>query len=72
VALAYLRTGRADRAREIIDGLRPLQVPSSGLRYATRAIPHQMTDAPSIAGSTWLVFLAEALQGNPLAERFWK
>lgn len=72
VALAYLRSGQPERARAIIDGLRPLQVPSSGLRYASRGIPHQMTDAPSLAGSTWLVFLAEALKGNPLAERFWK
>lgn len=72
VALAYLRAGQPDRARRIIDGLRPLQVASNGLRYATRAVPHQMTDAPSIAGSTWLVFLAEGLKGNPLAEHFWK
>ncbi len=72
VALAELRTGRPERARQIIDGLRSLQVPSNGLRYASRSIPHQMTDAPSIAGSAWLVFLTEALKGNPLAEQFWK
>jgi len=72
VALAYLRTGQPDRARRVIDGLRPMQVPSSGMRYASRSIPHQMTDAPSIAGSAWLVFLTEDLKGNPLAERFWK
>ena len=72
VALACLRTGQPDRARRIIDGLRPLQIASSGLRYASRPVPHQMTDAPSIAGSAWLVFLAEALKGNPLAEQLWK
>jgi len=72
VALAYVRSGQPDRARRIIEGLRPMQLPSNGLRYATRAIPHQMTDAPSIAGSTWLVFLAEGLKGNPIAEQFWK
>ena len=72
VALAYLRTGQRDRARQVIDNLRPLQVASSGLRYASRSVPHQMTDAPSVAGSAWLVFLAEALKGNPLAEQFWK
>ena len=53
VALAYLRAGQPDRTRQIIDGLRPLQVPSSGMRYASRSVPHQMTDAPSIAGSAW-------------------
>jgi hypothetical protein len=72
VALAYLRMGQPDRARQILQGLRTLQVASGGLRYASRSVPHQMTDAPSVAGSAWLVFLAEALKGNPLAEQFWK
>ena len=72
VALAYLRTGQEDRARQIIEGLRPLQVAASGLRYASRSVPHNMSDAPSVAASTWLVFLAEALAGNPVAEQFWK
>ena len=72
VALAYLRTGQAERARQVIEGLRTLQVAGSGLRYASRSVPHQMSDAPSVAASTWLVFLSEALAGNPRAEQFWK
>ena len=72
VALAYLRSGQADRARQIIGALQPLQVPGSGLRYASRAVPHQMSDAPSVAASSWLVFLAEALAGNPVAEQCWR
>jgi hypothetical protein len=72
VALAYLRMGQADRARQIIDGLRTLRVGAGGMRYASRPVPHQMTDAPSVAGAAWLVFLAEALKGNPVAEQFWK
>ena len=72
VALAYLRTGQDERARQIIEGLRTLQVPGSGVRYASRSVPHQMSDAPSVAASTWLVFLAEAMAGNPRAEQFWK
>jgi hypothetical protein len=72
VALAYLRQGQPDRARRIIDGLQTLKVAPGGLRYASRPVPHQMTDAPSVAGAAWLVFLAEALKGNPVAEQFWK
>ena len=72
VALAYLRMGQTERARQIIEGLRTLQVPASGIRYASRSVPHQMSDAPSVAASTWFVFLAEALAGNPRAEQFWK
>lgn len=72
VALAYLRSGQADRARQIIRALQPLQVPGSGLRYASRAVPHQMSEAPSVAASSWLVFLAQAMAGNPVAEQCWK
>jgi hypothetical protein len=72
VALAYKRMGQPDRARQIIEALRPLQVNGSGLRYASRSVPHQMTDAPSVAASSWLLFLAEEFNGNPRAEQFWK
>ena len=72
VALAYLRMGQADRARQIIEGLRPLQVEAGGLRYASRPVVHHMSDSPSVAASTWLVFLAEELSGNPTAEQFWR
>jgi hypothetical protein len=72
VALAYLRTGQSDRARQIVEALRPLQAGSSGLRYASQSVPHQMSDSPSVAASSWLVFAAEALSGNSLAEQFWR
>jgi hypothetical protein len=72
VALAYARTGQSARARQIIEGLCPLQVASSGLRYASRSVPHQMSVSPSVAASSWLVLLAEGLAGNPTAEQFWK
>ena len=72
VALAYLRTGQTDRARQIVQALQPLQVASNGLRYASRGVPHQMSDSPSVAASSWLVFVAEAMKGNARAEQFWK
>ncbi|PYT23020.1 MAG: hypothetical protein DMG57_33175 [Acidobacteria bacterium] len=72
VALAYLRMGQPDRARKIVQALQPLQVASNGLRYASREMPHQMSDSPSVAASSWLVFVAEAMKGNARAEQFWK
>lgn len=72
VALAYIRTGQRQRAEQVLEGLRPMQVRDSGLRYATRDVPHQMTAAPGVAGAAWLVFVAEALRGNPLAEKLWR
>ena len=72
VALAYVRAGEPDRARKILEDLRPMQVPGSGLRYATRDIPFQMTDVPGVAGAAWLVFVAEDLLGNPLARKLWR
>jgi hypothetical protein len=72
VALAYMRTGHPERARQIIEALHPLQLESSGLRYASRSVPHQMSDAPSVAASTWLVYAVGALTGNPIAEQCWK
>ena len=72
VALAYLRMGQADRARRVIEGLRPLQVKNSGLRYASRDLPYHMRDAPSVAACAWLVLVAEDLNGNPLAKDIWR
>ncbi len=72
VALAYLRWGDRDRAREVLAGLQPLQVEGSGLRYASREVPYEMADVPSVAASAWLILVEEALRGNPLVEEFWK
>lgn len=72
VALAYLRMGKRQQAAAIMSGLRVLQVEGSGLRYASREVPYQMADVPSVAASAWLVLVAEAMRGNPLAEKFWQ
>ena len=72
VALAYLRSGMPAKARTIIERLRVLQVESSGLRYASQDVPYEMASAPGVAASAWLVLVAEAMLGNPLAEAFWQ
>ncbi len=72
VALVYLRGRDRERAREVLAGLQPLQVEGSGLRYASRAVPYEMADVPSVAASAWFVLVTESLKGNPLAEQFWR
>lgn len=72
VALAHLRLGDSERAREIIAGVQPLQVEGSGLRYASKEVPYQMADAAGVAASAWLVLVGEMLAGNPVANEFWQ
>jgi hypothetical protein len=71
VALASLRSGRADRAWGLVNGLRPLSH-DGGLRCSTLDLPFQMADVPCVAASAWLVLVVAALSHNPLAEQMWK
>ncbi|MDH3379558.1 MAG: hypothetical protein OEQ39_21745, partial [Gammaproteobacteria bacterium] len=59
VALLYLRMGETQRTREIVERLRALQVENSGLRYASKEVPYQMTSAPGVAASAWLILVTE-------------
>lgn len=72
VAFAYLRLGRAARARQVTLGMRPLQEKSGGLRYASMDLPFEMTDAASVAGSAWLILVTRALGGDSLARQIWR
>jgi len=72
VAFAYLRLGRATRARQIALGLRPLLGENGGLRYASMDLPFEMTDAASVAGSAWLILVTRALGGDSLARQIWR
>lgn len=67
VALAYVRLGRPDRAREIALGLRAMQEKSGGVRYASVELPFEMANAPSVAGSAWLILVSRALSGDSVA-----
>jgi hypothetical protein len=71
VALAWLHLGQAERARQLVMGLRPLSE-NTGLRCATLELPFQMADVPCVAASAWLVLVVAALSHNPLAEQMWK
>ena len=72
VALANLKLGELEAARRLLDGLRPLQPIDAGLMYASRDLPFQMRRAPGAASAAWLILVAEALSGNPLAQEVWK
>src|SRR5437870_1936646 len=72
VALAYLRMGQSPRARQIVAGLAPLQAANGGLRCASQELQYAMTQVPCVAACVWLVVVAEALAGNPLALQLWK
>ena len=71
VALAWLHLGQAERARQLVMGLRPLSE-NAGLRCATLELPFQMADVPCVAASAWFVLVAAALSHNNLAEAMWK
>jgi len=72
VALAELRLGRPEAARRLVEGLRPLQPKDAGLIYASKDLAFHMRRAPAAASAAWLILVAEALSGNPLAEEIWK
>jgi hypothetical protein len=72
VALARLRLGQAERARQVVMGLSPLKLANGSLRCATLELPFQMADVPCVAASAWFVLVAAALSHNPLAEAMWK
>ncbi|MEO8846449.1 MAG: hypothetical protein ABI591_12060 [Kofleriaceae bacterium] len=53
VALAALRTGRADRAREILDALEPLRLAGGAMPTFTLDVPFTFDTDPSVAGTAW-------------------
>ena len=54
VALAALRTGRADRAREILDALEPLRLGGGAMPTFTLDVPFTFDTDPSVAGTAWV------------------
>ncbi len=72
VAMAYLKLGDKEKAKQILDQMIKLQVPSGGLRYATHEIPFQFTPNPSLAGTAWFVMVESALEDSGLLELFWQ
>jgi hypothetical protein len=72
VALASLRLGETARAKKIITAMLGRHMNrSGGLRYADRPIEQLFSDAPSVAGSAWAVFVLKQLQGERFADMLW-
>lgn len=72
VAMAYLKAGMIDKAKEIIAEIIKMQTPSGGILYSTREVPFQFSPSPSMAGSAWLAMTIQALEDPRLRQLFWE
>jgi hypothetical protein len=72
VALAYLRAGEVQRARQVVAGLKALEASDGGLRCASEELQYQMTEVPCVAASAWLVLVTQALAANRVARQLWQ
>ncbi len=72
VAMAYLKAGKIDKAKEIIAEMIKMQTPSGGIIYSTREVPFQFSPSPSMAGSAWLAMAIQALEDPRLRQLFWE
>lgn len=69
-AAAYIRAGRTDQARGIMESLAGLAV-DGGFRYASIPVPHQFSDYPSVASTAWFLIAAQMMRGTPAGGLFW-
>jgi hypothetical protein len=72
VAMAYLKAGKIDKAKEIIAEMIKMQTLSGGVLYSTREVPFQFSPSPSMAGSAWLAMAVQALEDSRLRQLFWE
>jgi hypothetical protein len=71
VALAALRAGRADRAREILDALAPLQLAGGAMPTFTLEVPFTFDTDPSVAGTAWVELVRFELARPPDRPTLW-
>jgi hypothetical protein len=71
VALAAWRTGRAERARAILDALEPLRARDGSLPTSTVEIPFVFDTHPSVAGTAWVELVRFELGRSPERPTFW-
>jgi hypothetical protein len=69
-AAAYIRAGRPDEGRKVMESMRALAV-EGGFRYTTTPVPHQFSDYPSVATTAWFVIATEMLRGTPVGDLLW-
>lgn len=71
-ALAYNRTGKNSKAKDIVNQVLEYQSQSGGIRYASKHIPHEFSTEPSTASTAWLLIVLGDLEDNKIAKLFWK
>jgi hypothetical protein len=71
VALAALRAGRADRAREILDALAPLRLAGGAMPTFTLEVPFTFDTDPSVAGTAWVELVRFELARPPDRPTLW-
>jgi hypothetical protein len=72
VALAALRMGRRDRAREILEQLETLRQPNGGMPYFTIEVPFEFDTQPSLASTVWVELVRYELEHSPTQETLWR
>jgi hypothetical protein len=72
VALAALRLGRPERARQILAELEPLRAANGGMPTFTIEIPAQLDTQPSLAGTAWVELVRYELSRPTDAAILWR
>jgi hypothetical protein len=72
VALAALRLGHRERAREILAELEKLRHPGGGLPTFSVEIPSEFDTQPSLAGTAWVELVRSELERPATAATLWR
>ena len=72
VAMAYIKMGKKEQARELVKSILELQDEEGGMPYATEHIRFQFSDNSSVAGTAWLVMVISALEDDNILQLFWE
>jgi hypothetical protein len=72
VALANLRLGRPQRAREILRELEKVRKPNGGMPTFTAELPLDFDTLPSLAGTVWIELVRYELDRDARTETLWR
>ena len=71
-AMALVKLGRRGEAERLVEEMVKAQNARGGVWYASKEIPHQFSNKPSVAGTAWLMMCLAALSDPFLASWFWE
>lgn len=72
VAMAFIKAGRMEEAKAVIDSVIAFQNPGGGIPYSSLSVPFQFTTDESVASAAWLVMAISAYENPGVRELFWK